>query len=61
MEGFNAAQYNEILIRRFKLKCFSYQNSIGYRHVEDETQHLKKVRKTKKDLLSNHNSKFNNN
>jgi hypothetical protein len=48
MEGFNAAQYNEILIRRFKLKCFSYQNSIGYRHVEDETQHLKKVRKMKK-------------
>jgi hypothetical protein len=46
MEGFNAAQYNEILIRRFKLKCFSYC-TIGY-HVEDETQHFKKSEKIKK-------------
>jgi nitroreductase len=51
MEGFNAAQFNEILgLDALNLNA-SVIVPIGYRHDEDETQHHKKVRKSLIDLF----------
>ncbi|MDG2433040.1 NAD(P)H-dependent oxidoreductase [Flavobacterium sp.] len=51
MEGFNAAQFNEILgLDALNLNA-SVIVPIGYRHEEDETQHYKKVRKAPQDLF----------
>lgn len=51
MEGFNAAQFNEILgLDALNLNA-SVIVPIGYRHEEDDTQHYKKVRKSEKDLF----------
>lgn len=51
MEGFNAAQFNEILgLGALNLNA-SVIVPIGYRHEEDETQHHKKVRKSQTDLF----------
>lgn len=51
MEGFNAAQYNEILGLDVLNLNAAVIVPIGYRHEEDETQHYKKVRKAEKDLF----------
>lgn len=51
MEGFNAAQYNEILGLDVLNLNASVIVPIGYRHEEDETQHYKKVRKAPQDLF----------
>jgi nitroreductase len=51
MEGFNPAQVNEILgLEKLGLNA-SLMATIGYRHVEDATQHLKKVRKSNEELF----------
>ncbi len=51
MEGFDAKQYNEILgLDQLNLSA-SLVAPIGYRSATDETQHLKKVRKSKDDLF----------
>lgn len=51
MEGFNAAQFNEILgLDKLNLNA-TVICPVGYRHVEDETQHYKKVRKSQEDLF----------
>jgi hypothetical protein len=52
MEGFNTAQFNEILgLEALNLNA-SVIVPIGYRHDEDETQHFKKVRKSEKIFYS---------
>ena len=51
MEGFDTAQFNEILGLTEKGLNASVIATIGYRHVEDETQHYKKVRKSNDDLF----------
>jgi nitroreductase len=51
MEGFNAAQFNEILgLDKLNLNA-TVICPVGYRHFEDETQHYKKVRKSQEDLF----------
>ena len=51
MEGFNPAQVNEILaLDKLGLNA-SLMAPIGYRHQEDTTQHLKKVRKSNEELF----------
>jgi len=51
MEGFNPAQVNEILgLDKLGLNA-SLMATIGYRHEEDTTQHLKKVRKSNEELF----------
>lgn len=51
MEGFNPAQVNEILgLEKLGLNA-SLMATIGYRHEEDTTQHLKKVRKSNDELF----------
>lgn len=51
MEGFNPAQVNEILeLDKLGLNA-SLMATIGYRHVEDATQHQKKVRKSNEELF----------
>lgn len=51
MEGFNPAQVNEILgLDKLGLNA-SLMATIGYRHEEDATQHLKKVRKSNEELF----------
>lgn len=51
MEGFNAAQFNEILgLDQLGLNA-AVIATIGYRHEEDATQHFKKVRKSHDDLF----------
>jgi len=51
MEGFNPAQVNEILgLDKLGLNA-SLMATIGYRHKEDATQHLKKVRKSNEELF----------
>ncbi len=51
MEGFVPAQVNEILgLDKLGLNA-SLLAPIGYRHVEDDTQHYKKVRKSNEELL----------
>lgn len=51
MEGFNPVQVNEILgLDKLGLNA-SLMATIGYRHEEDATQHLKKVRKSNEELF----------
>jgi len=51
MEGFDPAQVNEILgLNELGLNT-SLMATIGYRHEEDATQHLKKVRKSNEELF----------
>jgi nitroreductase len=51
MEGFVPAQVNEILgLDKLGLNA-SLLAPIGYRHVEDDTQHYKKVRKSNEELF----------
>jgi nitroreductase len=51
MEGFDPAQVNEILgLNELGLNA-SLIATIGYRHEEDATQHLKKVRKSNEELF----------
>ncbi|WP_338407645.1 NAD(P)H-dependent oxidoreductase [uncultured Flavobacterium sp.] len=51
MEGFDPAQVNEILgLDKLGLNA-SLMATIGYRHKEDATQHLKKVRKSNEELF----------
>ncbi len=51
MEGFIPAQVNEILgLDKLGLNA-SLLAPIGYRHVEDATQHYKKVRKSNEELF----------
>jgi len=51
MEGFDAAQFNEILgFDKLNLNA-AVVAAVGYRHEEDATQHYKKVRKSNDDLF----------
>ena len=51
MEGIDPAQYDEILgLNKLGLHAV-LAAPIGYRHVEDATQHYKKVRKSNADLF----------
>lgn len=51
MEGFNAAQFNEILgLDKLNLNA-TVIAPVGYRHTEDDTQHYTKVRKSHEDLF----------
>lgn len=51
MEGFNAAQFNEILgLDKLNLNAVVIA-PVGYRHEEDASQHYKKVRKSNEDLF----------
>lgn len=51
MEGFAPAQVNEILgLDKLGLNA-SLMATVGYRSVEDDTQHYKKVRKSKEELF----------
>ncbi len=51
MEGFEAAQYNEILGLKDKGLNASVIAAIGYRSAEDASQYWKKVRKPLEDLF----------
>lgn len=51
MEGFNAKEYDTLLGLREQNLTASLVVPVGYRHEEDETQHLKKVRKSQDDLF----------
>ena len=51
MEGFDAERYNEILGLNSQNLNASVVATIGYRSEEDETQHYKKVRKSKNELF----------
>lgn len=53
MEGFDAKAYNEILGLTEKGLTASVIATIGYRSDKDETQHNKKVRKSKENLFIN--------
>lgn len=53
MEGFNPEEFNEILGLNEKGLNAAVIAAVGYRHEEDATQHLKKVRKSNKDLFIN--------
>ncbi|WP_347049852.1 NAD(P)H-dependent oxidoreductase [Flavobacterium olei] len=51
MEGFNAATFNEILgFDKLGLNA-SVIATVGYRHNDDKSQHLKKVRKSHEELF----------
>ncbi|WP_264521254.1 NAD(P)H-dependent oxidoreductase [Flavobacterium sp. N1994] len=51
MEGFDAAQFNEILgLDQLGLNA-SLVATVGYRHAEDDTQHYAKVRKSNEELF----------
>jgi nitroreductase len=51
MEGFNAAQFNEILgLDKLNLNA-AVVAPVGYRHEEDASQHYKKVRKSNAELF----------
>ena len=52
MEGFDADQFNNILGLTEKGLNTSVLVAIGYRSEEDETQHYKKVRKSKENLIT---------
>ncbi len=52
MEGFDNAQFNEILGLKEKGLNAAVLVAIGYRSQADETQHYKKVRKNKKNLIT---------
>jgi len=51
MEGFSPVDVNEILgLNALGLNA-SLIATVGYRHTEDATQHLKKVRKSNEELF----------
>ncbi|MEQ9583289.1 MAG: nitroreductase family protein, partial [Arenibacter sp.] len=52
MEGFDSAQFNEMLGLSKKGLNAAVLVAIGYRSQEDKTQHYKKVRKTKENLIT---------
>ncbi|WP_419212281.1 NAD(P)H-dependent oxidoreductase [Maribacter sp. X9] len=52
MEGFDKAQYNEILGLTEKNLNAAVVLAIGYRSEEDETQHYPKVRYSKENLIT---------
>lgn len=52
MEGFDPAQYNEILGLNEQNLNAAVVATIGYRSQEDATQHYKKVRKSNEDLFT---------
>jgi len=53
MEGFDPAQFNEILgLDKLGLNA-SLVATVGYRHAEDDTQHYAKVRKSNEELFIN--------
>ncbi len=52
MEGFEVEKYNEILGLSAKNLSASVVATIGFRSDEDETQHYKKVRKSKDKLFT---------
>tara|TARA_R110002050_G_scaffold14313_7_gene45238 strand:+ start:9320 stop:9976 length:657 start_codon:yes stop_codon:yes gene_type:complete len=52
MEGFDASQFNEILGLNKKDLNAAVIVTVGYRSNEDETQHYKKVRKSKENLIT---------
>ena len=52
MEGFDSDKYNEILGLDSQNLNASVIATIGYRSKEDETQHYKKVRKSKNELFT---------
>lgn len=51
MEGFNIQQFNEILGLSQQNLSASVIATIGYRHKDDATQHLKKVRKQSNEIF----------
>lgn len=51
MEGFNAEAVNEILNLKEKGLSATLIVTLGYRHADDATQHLKKVRKPNEELF----------
>ena len=51
MEGFTAVDVNEILGLNVLGLNASLIATVGYRHTEDATQHLKKVRKSNEELF----------
>lgn len=53
MEGFDTTAFNEILGLTEKGLNASVIATIGYRHMDDETQHHKKVRKSHEELFIN--------
>ncbi|MBC8769158.1 NAD(P)H-dependent oxidoreductase [Arenibacter sp. BSSL-BM3] len=52
MEGFDNAQFNEILGLTKKGLNAAVLVAVGYRSEEDSTQHYKKVRKSKENLIT---------
>ncbi|SHJ26114.1 Nitroreductase [Arenibacter nanhaiticus] len=52
MEGFDASEFNDILGLSSKNLNTAVIATIGYRSEEDETQHYKKVRKSKENLIT---------
>ena len=51
MEGYDATQFNEILgLDKLNLTG-TVVATVGYRHIEDDTQHYKKVRKSNEELF----------
>ncbi len=52
MEGFDHEKYNEILGLNSQNLNAAVVATIGYRSEEDETQHYKKVRKSKNELFT---------
>lgn len=52
MEGFDSDQFNEILGLKEKGLNAAVLVAIGYRSREDKTQHYKKVRKNKENLIT---------
>ena len=52
MEGFDGAQFNEMLGLTKKGLNAAVLVAIGYRSEEDKTQHYKKVRKAKENLIT---------
>ncbi|NKI28085.1 NAD(P)H-dependent oxidoreductase [Arenibacter sp. 6A1] len=52
MEGFDAVEFNDILGLNSKNLNTAVLATIGYRSEEDETQHYKKVRKSKENLIT---------
>lgn len=52
MEGFDSAQFNEILGLSKRGLNAAVLVAVGYRSKEDKTQHYKKVRKAKENLIT---------
>ncbi|GGE19988.1 NAD(P)H-dependent oxidoreductase [Psychroflexus salis] len=52
MEGFNAAQFDEILNLKEKNLASAVIATVGFRHKDDGLQHTSKVRKPKEELFN---------